>query len=199
MALPGRKRVSGVEREPNGRIQRERPTDVALIAELQPHRMCLPVELRMDARAENRLGRLNLLGTLSDDQYEAGRRFAQIVNLYKAIIAPPAKPRSLDIGSVRGRSVIDDEECEARKISYNWAFEALAKTAMADGSTSPGIAHLAQRAVSAVAVHDEECPTSIDYLRAGLDALARHFGIKSNIVKFTMSGPARMDTRIVIY
>jgi hypothetical protein len=198
MTFSGRKRAY-VEREANGRAQRQRPTEVETIAELQPHRMCLPPEMRMDARAENNLGRLNLLGTLSDDQYEAGRRFAKIVMLYRAVVAPPAHPRSLDIGAAKGRGSIDDDECEARKISYNWAFEALGRTQMPDGSMSTGIANLAQRAVSAVAVHDQDCPTSVDYLRAGLDALARHFGIKSNIVKFSLSGLSRMDTRVVIY
>lgn len=199
MTFSGRKRAY-VEREPNGRAQRQRPhTEVDTIAELQPHRMCLPPELRMDAKAGTKFGRLNLLGALTDDQYDAGQRFAKIVLLYRAVIAPPAHPHSLDIGAIKGRGNIDDDECEARKIAYNWAFEALGRTKMPDGSQSSGIAHLAQRAVSAVAVHDEDCPTSIEYLRAGLDALAQHFGIKTNVVKFSLSGPSRMDTRVIIY
>jgi hypothetical protein len=194
----GRKRKLG-EREQNGRILREKPEAAELIAKLQPHRLCLPEHLRLDPKAENHMGRLNLIGALSDDQYEAGRRFLQVVSNYRVVIGSPSGA-SFSAGMVMGRGELCEDECVARKVAYEWAFEALAKTEMPPGKTSPGISNLAQRAVSAVAVHDTECPTSIDYLRAGLDALARHFGVKSNVVKFEIRAtPIFEEQRVLEY
>lgn len=195
----GRKRKLGTryasgDLVPQPRLSRD------LIAAMQPHRQWLPENLRSHPKAESYFGQLNLMGALTDDQYEAGRRFAQVVMNYRTVIgAPKANPSSVSGDNVRGRGELDEEECVARKVAYEWAIESFAKVEV-DGVKSPGNSQLAMKAVSRVAVHNEDCPTSVDYLLAGLDNLARHFGIKTNIVPFVLTGkPAFEAGRVLAY
>lgn len=199
MARAGRKRKLGTRYEsgdivPQPRVSRE------IVASLQPHRQWLPEHLRLSPKAENFLGRLNLYGTVTDDQYEAGRRFAEIVQKYRSVIgAPKSNPASISGEFVRGSFELDEDECLARKIAYNWAVEAFSK-AVVGGVTSPSNSQMALKAVSRVAVHGEECPTSVDYLIAGLDCLIGHFGIKTNVVPFELRAVTQMETgRTIAY
>ena len=64
MARRGRKRKIGI-RHPGGTLVQPR-FDVRDLATLQPHRVWLPEEKRMDQKAASPLGCLNLLGVLTD-------------------------------------------------------------------------------------------------------------------------------------
>jgi hypothetical protein len=55
----------------------------------QPHRRWLPAELRLSEKAATPLGGLNLVGVLSDEQYEAGRRYQVVVGEYRVSIGIP--------------------------------------------------------------------------------------------------------------
>lgn len=83
----GRKRKSG-RREPSGRI-RARPIDYRAVVAAQPHRNWLPEAVRGHEKAENVLGCLNLLRRISDEMYEAGRRFGVIVGAFRQVIGAP--------------------------------------------------------------------------------------------------------------
>src|SRR5690349_25039535 len=92
MSRAGRKRKAG-NREKNGRVQRERGIDQNLAASEMPHRtaeVCylslrraIPCDKRHDPKAEHPLGRLNLVGAISDAQYDAGCRFRDEVIRYR--------------------------------------------------------------------------------------------------------------------
>src|SRR5260370_19509088 len=87
MARRGRKRKIGL-RHTGGDLVRPR-FDVRSLATLQPHRVWLPEEKRMDQKAASPLGCLNLLGVLTDTQYLAGLRYAVVVGKYRAVIETP--------------------------------------------------------------------------------------------------------------
>jgi hypothetical protein len=87
MSRRGRKRKIGFP-HPVGELKRPQ-FDLRDLATLQPHRVWLPEEKRMDQKAASPLGCLNLLGVLSDGQYLAGIRYAVVVGKYRAVIESP--------------------------------------------------------------------------------------------------------------
>ena len=170
MARRGRKRKIGI-RHPGGTLVQPRP-DVRGLATLQPHRVWLPEEKRMDQKAASPLGCLNLLGVVSDAQYLAGIRYAVVVGKYRAVIETPRATagagRGYDCaGDLRcGREASHPCECRRRKEGYDAAFAAVLEAGQR-----------AARAVARVAVHGEQCPRgALADLKRGLEALADHFG-----------------------
>jgi hypothetical protein len=170
MARRGRKRKIGL-RHPGGDLVRLQ-FDLRGLATLQPHRVWLPEEKRMDQKAGSPLGCLNLLGVLTDAQYLAGVRYAVVVGKYRAVIETPSATagagRGYDCpGDLKcGRGPGEDCECRQRKERYDEAFAAVIEAGQR-----------AARAVARVAVHGEQCPRgALPDLKRGLDALAKHFG-----------------------
>jgi hypothetical protein len=169
MARLGRRRKVG-PRHPSGDLVRPQ-FDMRGLAALQPHRVWLPEEKRMDQKAASPLGCLNLLGVLTDAQYLAGVRYAVVVGQYRAVIETPRATA----GSGRGYDCAGDLrcgrdrepcECARRKERYDAAFAAVIEAGQR-----------AARAVARVAVHGEQCPRgALADLKRGLDALAKHFG-----------------------
>jgi hypothetical protein len=169
MARRGRKRKIA-PRHPGGQLVQPR-FDMRSLVTLQPHRVWLPEEKRMDQKAASPLGCLNLLGLLSDAQYVAGIRYAVVVGKYRAVIETP---RAMS-GAGRGFDCPGDLacgrdgapcECRQRKVRYDAAFLAVIEAGQR-----------AARAVARVAVHGEPCPRgALADLKRGLDALAKHFG-----------------------
>jgi hypothetical protein len=169
MARSGRKRKIGL-RHPGGALVRPQ-CDVQSLATLQPHRVWLPEEKRMDQRAASPFGCLNLLGVLTDAQYLAGMRYAVVVGKYRAVIETPRATagagRGYDCpGDLKcGRDPGEHCECRHRKERYDAAFAAVIEAGQR-----------AARAVARVAVHGEQCPRgALPDLKRGLDALAKHF------------------------
>jgi hypothetical protein len=174
MARKGRRRKFG-PRNRSGDLSRANPEskfDFRALAALQPHRVWLPQEKRLDQKAASPLGCLNLLGVISDTQYRAGLRYAIVVGKYRAVIETPrataGSGRGYDCpGSAAcGRDANTSCECACRKALYDAAFAAVMEAGQG-----------AARAVARVAVHGEPCPQgALAALKRGLDALARHFG-----------------------
>jgi hypothetical protein len=173
MARRGRKRKIGL-RHPGGDLVRSQ-CEAHSLANLQPHRVWLPQEKRLDQRAGSPLGCLNLLGVLTDAQYLAGVRYAVVVGKYRAVIETPSAisgtgrgydcPGDLNCGRVGAPC-----ECRRRKERYDAAFAAVLE---------PG--QRAARAVARVAVHGEPCPRgALPDLKRGLEALAKHFSGEGN-------------------
>jgi len=185
MARRGRRRKFG-PRNRSGDLSRANPEakfDFRALAALQPHRVWLPQEKRLDQKAASPLGCLNLLGVISDAQYRAGLRYAIVVGKYRAVIETPRAtagsgrgydcPGSAACGrdaTARPKTCVNalmaSCECARRKQLYDAAFAAVMEAG-----------HGAARAVARVAVHGEPCPEgALAALKRGLDALARHFG-----------------------
>jgi hypothetical protein len=175
----GRKRKSG-RRTPSGAVARRAPVDYRSMAALQPHRIRLPEALRSDEKAESVLGCLNLIYRISkrtaanrpgitDEQYDAGRRYAVIVGAYLAMASAPRSTA----GAGRGQGCAGDLDCPAdtcrcRALTkrYTDAYVAVEKAG----------GHKVHLAVKRVAIHDQACELDqVEALKLGLSALARHF------------------------
>ena len=168
----GRKRKPG-KRERNGRPVRTPLPDPRAHVLAWPCRSHLPQKARLSDKAATPLGGLNLLGVITDEQYEAGRRYAGIVMRYRAVIeAPNPAPGGMDHG---GRGYIDPEEAMRRKGLYDAAYAAF--------SVIPSVSdrQRAQKWVKTVAVYDEACPGGkpLEALILGLSTLAIYFGLTS--------------------
>lgn len=167
VARKGRKRKMRA-RQPDGRVRPERTMSPAAIAASQPHRHNIPNIHKLDQRAESVLGRLAIHGAITSAHYRAGKRYAQIVARYRAVIeAPTHNPPSLS-GIMEARSstggIIPDSLAKEFKDAYDKAFESMEHN------------QKAQRRVARVAVYDEPCPDDcLDELRVGLDMLDQHF------------------------
>lgn len=152
-----------VDREPDDKIRAGR----------QPHRRHLREADRLDERAESPLGQLALREIITEEQYEAGIRYAVVVGQYRATIEAP---RGVFHGSGRGVSCFADVICQAepdkcpctmRKVRYDDAYAAVWQAGQR-----------AAKVVARVAVHREEIAAAdVRYLRDGLVYLARHFGL----------------------
>lgn len=169
MARLGRRRKAG-RRNRSGDLVRPQ-FEFRDLAALQPHRVWLPEERRLDQKAASPLGCLNLLGIISDAQYRAGIRYAIVVGKYRAVIETPratsGSGRGYDCPGdlMCGRRTESPCECARRKERYDAAFAAVLDAGQ-----------VAARAVARVAVHGEPCPQgALAALKRGLDALAKHF------------------------
>ena len=168
----GRKRKPG-KRERNGRPVRTPLPDHRAHALAWPSRSHLPVKARLDQKAATPLGGLNILNVITDEEYEAGRRFAGIVMRYRAVIeAPNPAPGGMDH---QGRGFIDADESERRTGLYNAAYAAF------NAIECHRARHLARKWVKTVAVYDESCPGGVplEALKLGLSILAAYFGLTS--------------------
>jgi hypothetical protein len=166
--MRGRKRKFKVERQPNGQARRK-AVDVKAIAQTMPHRQEVRPEIRHDPLAETKLGRLRLAGRITQPQYEAGDKYADIVRRYRAVISAPGGEVSMAgviVGPWGGSGAMDDEEATRRKDQYNAAFEAL----------ECGAGNRSARAVAHVAVYNR-LEFDLTDLKRGLTVLAEHFGL----------------------
>jgi hypothetical protein len=184
MSRAGRKRKLG-KRERNGRPQRERGTDPNEIAAQLPHRTAdvywldsrraIPIEKRHDAKAEHPLGRLNLVGAISDAQYDAGCRFRSDVLLYRRVLDIRKERQSVaGFGQPQASTPkeLDDKQAVEILASYMNAFVAIAENI-------GGIwGRAAQAAVKHVVVQERELdPSVFKYLSLGLSNLIVHYGL----------------------
>jgi hypothetical protein len=169
--MVGRKRKP-VKREKNGRAIRGPIPDQRAHALDWPSRSHLPAKDRLSEKAATPLGGLNILGVITNEEYEAGRRFAGIVMRYRAVIeAPNPAPGGNDQG---GRTFIPMDESERRTVDYNQAHNK-GFAAIEDFS----LRQKARKWVKDVAVYDESCPGGLpmEALKLGLSTLATYFGL----------------------
>jgi hypothetical protein len=132
----------------------------------------LPEKDRLSEKAATPLGGLNILGVITNEEYEAGRRFAGIVMAYRAVIeAPNPAPGGIDH---QGRGHISDDESKRRKAAYDGVYER-----GFDGIQSRPLRWAARKWVKDVAVYDQSCPGGLplEALKLGLSTLATYFGL----------------------
>lgn len=182
----GRKRKSG-RRTESGAVIRAVPVDYRAMASVQPHRIRLPEALRGDEKAESVLGCLNLIYRISkrtagnrpgitDEQYEAGRRYSVLVGAYQALIG---SPRSTAGSGNGGHACVTGacDKCRATTDHYMRAHEAIGRDCMG----IPRIARQTHAAVNWVVIEGNLCNADqLEWLRRGLTALARHFGLTNH-------------------
>jgi len=168
----GRKRKSGRRRYSNGRLVAEKGIDRLIIAARMPHRGPIPQNLLLDQKSECELGRMCLLGRITEEQYSAGRIYAGLVARYRAVLGGPAALTNGAHGfDCLGESPCPDCECMRRKNQWQEAHDAL-RTA----------GHDAVYAVQLVVLEDKELPRGHrpdlrPPLIWGLSALKQHFGL----------------------
>jgi hypothetical protein len=166
----GRPKKPG-NRYPCGKLVTEREViEARIIAFQQPHRQGAPQEKRHDPKATWPLGILNLDGTISDVQYQAGVEYGGTVRRYRAHFladVPDPSPSSIAGFMQPGRGggkAMDPGAARELKHAYDAAFERL----MEAGQRSA-------RAVARMAVFGEPCPVEFKQLRDGLDKLVDHY------------------------
>lgn len=162
-----RTRATG-SRTATGRVRQPSVDPRALVA-AQPHRNWLPESLRLSEKASSVIGCMNLMRVITDEQYEAGRRYGVIVAAYRVAIGTPNGVSGNGRGyACAGLGCVSEAcECLARQTRYQRAYEAV--------SDAGGQAHLA---VNRVVIGEELIHArDLGWLRAGLDALVGHFGI----------------------
>jgi hypothetical protein len=172
--MAGRKRRL-VRREKNGRAVRTPLPDQRSHAASWPCRQHLLAKDRLNEKASTPLGGLNLLRVISDEEHEAGRRFAMIIHSYRAVIeAPNPAPGSNDRG---GMGYISPEEASRRKSAYDAVYEH-----GFDAIENRAMRWAARKWVRDVAVYDQSCPggLAMDALKVGLSTLAAYFGLTSS-------------------
>lgn len=165
----GRKRKMG-RRTASGAPARIH-VDYLTLAAQNPDRRDLPPDKRLSEKAASLLGRFNLLSHITDEQYEAGRRYSVVVGAY---LAMANAPRGL-AGTHRGQGCAGALNCPADTCRclvvterYMDAYEAVERAG----------GHAVHLAVKRVAIHDQSCHMDeLGALRLGLSALANHFGL----------------------
>jgi hypothetical protein len=138
----------------------------------------------LSERAESPFGQLSLLSdpmregrkVIDESQYQAGEHYVILVGQYRSVIEGPrstagsGQGRGCEGGCVItlfGGAEVAICHCLEAKQRYERAFEALARVGRRE-----------LMAVNRVAVHREAiAPQDLVYLKAGLDGLARHFGL----------------------
>jgi hypothetical protein len=168
----GRKRRGG-DRQPNGQhSKRQRPIDPKAIAAAMPHRRGVPADVRHDPIAEDEIGKLRLKDILTGIQHDAALKFRDHVRAYHAVISAPNQDPPSIAGSLLGRGgggVLSEQQARDRRDTYMRAYEAL----------ESGAGNRGARAVSHWVVYNRgDMP--LEYLRLGLTALAKHYGLTSS-------------------
>lgn len=162
----GRKRKSG-RRTSSGALARPK-VDYRAMAAAQPHRNWLPEALRLSERAGTMLGCLLLTRHISEEQYEAGRRYSVIVGAYHAVASVPGGTSGAGRGyDCPGSSDCDPCQCRQRTENYMRAYEAISRSA----------GRKAHFAINRVLWDKPVSEDQLIHLKWGLDALAEHFGL----------------------
>ena len=171
----GRPRLDG-PREPNGRLLRgwqveetERAaTQVAVDARMRLYGLTEAMARQGEAGTE--VGRMKLIGALSQDQYDASQRYLETVNAYqRAIGAKPDYTQPRDDG---GGSVGTYEEfCRTARSNYEAMQHALRDLMIEVRSPAP------VSALDVFVAKDVYMPELEGDLRLALNTLVKHFGI----------------------
>jgi hypothetical protein len=135
----------------------------------------IPDDRLHDPKAEHPLGRLNLVGAISDAQYDAGCRFRSDVLLYRRVLDIRKERQSVaGFGQPQASTPKEIDDAAAIEImaGYMRAFEAIAEDIQ-------GIwGRAAQAAVKHVVIQERElAPDAFKYLSLGLTNLVRFYDL----------------------
>lgn len=165
--MVGRPRKIG-RRQPNGQLARTyvNPREQAA---MQPHRIVVPKEFRAEPEAGSEFGRLLCLAHITRAQYEAGKRYVELVEQFRCVKGyPPLTAQAIDLSSVRGGHGRDIPGHVVASVTrrYAAAFESIC-------------GQRAQKAVADYAVREHKIDLfdGLKYLKLGLSDLVNHFAI----------------------
>lgn len=181
---PGRPRLEGIVREPNGRPSRaKKPREAIdrLAIEMRAKHTGLSEMDAKDPRASTYIGRLFIAGInkggISEDQYNAALKFIEVDNNYKkALLSPAAYYDELN-----GSANPDGNEafCKRAKKQY-----LAARGAIQEAQFDNRIDNL-YAALQYIVLEDREMPHLVGAVRLVLNALNKHF---SNFNKSPRNG-----------
>ena len=172
----GRPRKAG-PRHKSGHLKRTAtdPMDSPrAVAARMPHRRGLG-DQALDPAAESELGRMRLRGEVTEPECTAGEVYAR---MWRGYVSTLDAPRSPGEGQGRVGSCLGCSEPETRR----WCACALRQRVYAEAAsvlvqTGSGVSP----AVHAVVILDRQCPfSSLELLKMGLTALAKHYGLLTN-------------------
>jgi len=141
------------------------------VAARMPHRRGLG-DQALDPAAESELGRMRLRGEVTEPECTAGEVYAR---MWRGYVSTLDAPRSPGEGQGRVGSCLGCSEPETRR----WCACALRQRVYAEAAsvlvqTGSGVSP----AVHAVVILDRQCPfSSLELLKMGLTALAKHYGL----------------------
>jgi hypothetical protein len=171
-------RKANVRRNKSEQIEHEQRLRTA---SKQPPRRIAKGEDVLDVRLESPLGRLNFIGKISKEQYEAGTRYRELAFRYLHAIGAPYPFEQSQPGDYTPAGLMQmpvDVEAENWEREYNRAYEALFR-----------VGQRAAKAVKGIAVYERDVIDDFDFncLTAGLRALAQHFAgdRPSNVIPFS--------------
>ncbi len=131
-------------------------------------------EVSRDQRAGSFVGRLCMSGEISAVQYEASLTFLEDHRNNLMAIRAPRDPSGVDLNRVQGGSV-DEENVEFyRRSTTRWRS---AVDAVQVRQNEVGGAGALYAALQTCILQDLECHHMTGWLREGLNALARHYGL----------------------
>lgn len=137
----------------------------------------LEPEVSRDQRAGSFIGRLCMGGEIDTRQYEAAQMYLEDHRNNLMAIRAPRDPSGVDLNRVQGGSV-DGENVEFyRRATTRWR-DALKAVQERQNELRGGGALIA--ALDTCLVRDAECHHMVGWLREGLNALARHYGVGEN-------------------
>lgn len=172
----GRKRKSG-RRTASGALGRPAENFQAMAAN-NPDRRSLPAALRLSEKAGSVIGCLNLHNVISNEMYEAGRRYSAIVGAFLAMANAPRGlgGKGLGYGCTAAADCPQDTcICFARTKKYNDAYEVVSRAG------TPAQGRAAHMAIKRAAIFDQAISDhQVEPLRLGLRALARHLGLTNH-------------------
>lgn len=189
MAKPGRKRKTGVKREPNGKISR-RKADVTERfareldqAERDMLRPGLEARVKIhgvkpeDSRSQmagSFVGRLCISGELSQAQYEAAMTFLEDQRNNAIAIQAPRDMAGIDLNRVQGGSVSLESVDFYKRATTRWRNAVAAIQDRQNELRGQGAIYAA---LETCVLRDAQAVHMVGWLREGLNALVRHYGI----------------------
>ena len=173
----GRPREFQVARHPCGQVVRRAPEEreddivsIAVKARMQHHGV--PADRARDPLMGDALGRHFRSGVITEEQHEAGRRFAIVRDAFERAMLVKRQRSGGDFDSRGGHDGSEGDEPEY----VEWFARATGDYRNAR-STLLAADPLALMVVEAVCMEDRDMPTSAGELRVGLNALARMWRI----------------------
>lgn len=189
----GRKRISGVKREPNGKISRRKEDVTARFAreldqaERDTLRPGLEARVKIhgikpeDSRSQmagSFVGRLCIGGELSVAQYDAAMTFLEDQRNNAIAIQAPRDPSAMDLNRVQGGSVGVENVDFYRRATTRWRNAVAAVQERQNELRGQGAIYAA---LEVCVIRDVQAVHMIGWLREGLNALVRHYGVGDKV------------------
>ena len=183
----GRKRKPG-KREPNGKLSRvpadvaarrkdgldrEEQDTIAVAIEARQRVFGLPPTISRDQMAGSAVGRYCIQKHITRVQYDAAMLYLADCEAYSHAIGTPGLPRAVDLNATGGQN---NHENVGKVLAAIRAHDAMVKAVQAQQNELRNTANLFG-ALDVVIRQDKMLDHMLGDLRAGLNALVRHYGV----------------------